>query len=130
MPPGQSQQCRTGRLHRRLLDQPADGRLVEPEATLTVGGQHLALLVSRRAGAEQLVVHVSVEHRDDQQVGGERQRVDTDPDSGQPQAALGARRLHAAGERPASVVDRLCGRGGDFWRPRHLLGVLPQQPKP
>ena len=108
----------------------AGGKLRDRRRVEGAGREHRSFRVSADEGAEQLVVGGRVDHRDGEQVHGERQRIDAEPEAVQPDTAgvpLGA---HAAGERPAVIVDRRGLAAVIFVRAEQFLGELAEHAAP
>jgi hypothetical protein len=87
------------------LDRVAGGHVRDRALVERPGRQHGALGVSRDRPAEQVVVNSSLDHDRGEQVHRERQRIGAEAEAIGADPAVGARRRHAPGERPAVVVD-------------------------
>jgi hypothetical protein len=114
----------------RRLDGVTGGEFGDRGRVERAGRQHGAFGEGGDRAAEQLVVQRGVEHRHGQQVHRERERVGAEPEAVQPDAPVVQPGGHAAGERPAAVVDRRGLAAVVLVLAEHFLGELADHAAP
>jgi hypothetical protein len=121
--PGEPQHSRSGCLQRLVLDGPGHGRAVERPP-----GEHASLIVVPRLDAEQLVEQLRVDHHRRQQVGGEAERIHTQPEIPGTDLAGVQGPGHPPGERfyvgVLGIAAKLLGELSDRRQPQVETGWL------